>query len=333
LQKTNIANKELYSQFLLATQGRYSAVWLSQLLGNHPAHDTFTRWLAQTKLKPHILWEYAKNLIDKNTGYIVIDDTVIDKIYAENIEMAKSQYSGTHHGIVNGIDVVNCLWTNDGLNDEDKHIPFDYRIYALSHDGKTKHIHCREMLMGANAKGFIPQAVLMDCWYADLKTFKLIRSLNWIFISGIESNRKVSLVPHEIQPVAEIATEVGVICHLRDFGMVKVFKIVFANGDIRYFATNNLKLTAPDVRNANARRWRVEEYHRGIKQAAGFEACQARNQRAQRNHIFCSILTFLTLEKWKIETGVSWGLGKQQIIAYAVAQYLKSPYIPFPQKF
>ena len=31
--------------------------------------------------------------------------------------------------------------------------------------------------------------------------------------------------------------------------------------------------------------WMIEKYHRGIKQFCGIERCQARSERAQRNHI------------------------------------------------
>ncbi len=31
--------------------------------------------------------------------------------------------------------------------------------------------------------------------------------------------------------------------------------------------------------------WLIEDYHRGIKQFCGVEKCQARTEKAQRNHI------------------------------------------------
>lgn len=320
----------MYSQFLIGTQQKYSAVFLASLRNNTPAHDTFTRWLTTTRLQPHIVWEYSKGLIDKKRGCLIVDDTVLDKWYAneEKMGLVKRQYSGLHHRIVLGIGVISLLWNSKKDPAEAEHITTDFRIYAPEYDGKTKNQHCRDMLTVAKNRGFSPEYILMDAGYADIRTFKLIRSYDWIFISGLEKNRIVSLHPHEYTPVADIATEEGVECHLKAFGFVKVFKIVQRNQDIRYLVTNDVSLSAPVVRDANNSRWRIEEYHRGAKQVTGEELCQARNSRAQRNHILCSILAFLALEKVRLETGVSWYESKVQIIAYAITAYLKQPTIP-----
>lgn len=103
------ANKELYAQFLLATFGRHSAVWLSELLDREPAHDSFTRWLAKTKLRPHILWEYVEPMVDKTKGFLVVDDSVLDKWYARDMALVQHLYSGTHHRVVKGIGLVSLV--------------------------------------------------------------------------------------------------------------------------------------------------------------------------------------------------------------------------------
>ena len=78
-------------------------------------------------------------------------------------------------------------------------------------------------------------------------------------------------------------------------------------------------------------RWKIEEYHRGLKQATGIERCQARKARIQRNHILCSILAFVALEVRRLNTGTSWYQSKREIINHALAEYLKKPFIPLPQ--
>jgi len=330
------ANKELYSQFLLATFGRHSASWLGELLGRKPAHDTFTRWLKKTKLRPHIIWEHMQGFIQKKEGFLILDDTVLDKWYAKDIELVLYQYSGTHHRVVKGIGLTHLVWNSAYNPEEAEHITVDFRIYAPKYDGKTKNQHARDMLESAHERGFTPQVVLMDSWYSAAKTLELISSFGWTFLSALKGNRKLilpkdwNLKPRQYRRVADVATERGLICHLKDYGQVKIFKIVRKDGDIEYLATNDLTLTSPVVRSAYARRWKIEEEHRGLKQVTGLEYCQARSQRAQRNHILCSLLAFLALEKWRLETGVSWYEAKQQLIAYALSQYLKQPTIPLP---
>lgn len=325
-----IIDKELYCQFLIASQERYSLVGLSELMPNGPAHDSYTRWLSGKKLPPKILWEYAEPMVNKESGFLILDDTVLDKWYGPKIEPALPQYSGRHHRVVNGIDVVNLLWNGTGNPETAEHIPIDFRMYDPKRDGKTKNQHAHEMLELAFHKGFRKILVCADCAYSDLGTLKQIRRYDWSFVMGIKSNRIISLTPHHPEPVSSVATEEGVIGHLRGFGLVKVIKIVRPNRDIDYLVTNETTRSSPVIRAASDRRWKIEELHRGEKQTVGLEKCQSRMQRAQRNHILCSHLAFLATEKHRLEHGCSWAESQFQIIADALRLYLKKPFIPLP---
>ncbi len=48
------------------------------------------------------------------------------------------------------------------------------------------------------------------------------------------------------------------------------------------------------------RRWRVEEYHRSLKNNASLQASPAKTDRTQSNHIFASVHAFFTLELMKV---------------------------------
>ena len=39
-------------------------------------------------------------------GYLIFDNTVINKKYGYNIELARRQYSGNEHQVVRGIGIV-----------------------------------------------------------------------------------------------------------------------------------------------------------------------------------------------------------------------------------
>src|SRR5262249_61231076 len=62
--------------------------------------------------------------------------------------------------------------------------------------------------------------------------------------------------------------------------------------------------------------WRIEEYHRGIKQFCGVERCQARRAKAQRNHIGLSIRAFLRMECHCFALGLSWFEAKLDVIRH-----------------
>jgi len=320
--------KELYCQFLLAAQTNFTATDFANHVDN-THHDAITRFLKTTKLTPTILWEYTHQLLSTNGGYLICDDTVLDHWYGKKIGLARWQYSGAHHDVVFGIGVVTLLWTGDTK----EHIPFDFRIYAKGDDGKSKNQHFRDMLKRAQQKGFRPKAVLMDSWYAVSATLHLINNYSWTFVCGLASNRTVATgrgrENHYKLKDLDIPKE-GRVLHLQKFGQVKVFCFIATNGKTDYLATNNLNFSLEDIQTVYARRWEIEEYHRGMKQTVGVAKCQARGKRSQRTHIFCSILSFVALEKKRLEENISWYEAKRRIISDALFAYLKQPMIKLP---
>jgi hypothetical protein len=71
--------------------------------------------------------------------------------------------------------------------------------------------------------------------------------------------------------------------------------------------------------------WKIEEYHRGIKQFCGVERCQATRNSIQRAHIQMAIRAFLRFEVHRIKTGIPWFETKVNIIRNAVNQYIRKP--------
>jgi len=95
-------------------------------------------------------------MVDPNKGYLILDDSLLDKQYAHNMALTKRQYSSKHHRVVQGIDIVNHLWS-----DGEKLIPIDYRIYDPTCDGKTKNDHAREMIHTTEKRCFKPLYMLL----------------------------------------------------------------------------------------------------------------------------------------------------------------------------
>ncbi|WP_200155252.1 hypothetical protein [Chromatium okenii] len=107
--------REDYIQFLIATPRTYScteAAKVSPKLNSPPAHDSFTRLL--TRLEPDFkaLWEEVAPEIVKNSGALVIDDSTLNKLYANKMDLVYHHWSGKHHAAVKGINLVNLLWTD-----------------------------------------------------------------------------------------------------------------------------------------------------------------------------------------------------------------------------
>jgi len=223
--------------------------------------------------------------------------------------------------LVNGICLVNLLWT-----DSEKYIPVDYRVYRKPEDDKTKNDHCREMLKRAKQRRFSPRYVLMDTWYASVENLKYItRTLGWHTIFDLKSNRQVSVTKGTYLSVAglDLAEKQVRKVWLKEYGFVLVTKLVHEDGDICYLATDDLNLTDYDelIFHHN-QRWKVEEYHRGLKQTTGIEKCYATRAESQLTHIFCAVVAFVRLENKRLKDDISWYEQKASISRGAVTGYL-----------
>lgn len=312
-----------YIQFLLAAQRVYTCTEAArcQPEGERaPAHDAFTRLLAQ-RADPEALWGETRGLVQREAGLLVLDDTTLDKPYARKIDLVTLHWSGKHHQVVMGMNLLTLLWT-----DGEAHIPCDFRLYDKPVGGQTKNEHFRTMLEVAKARGFAPRFVLFDSWYASLENLKTIRDFSWAWLTQLKRNRLVNPDGLGNVPLEQVTIPAeGRVVHLKGYGFINVFRTVAPNGDGEYWATSDLDMTE-EQREALARQaWNIEEYHRGLKQHCGVEKAQVRTAEAQRHHIQLAIRAFVRLEYQRLRKGLSWFEAKTAIVRSAIREYLAHP--------
>jgi hypothetical protein len=284
--------KALYRSFLQASCVRYSGLALSEVSPIPLSHDSVNRWLNSQSFRPRGLWELSKEMINfKERNLLIVDDTILDKHRSDKMDLVHYQYSGNVHDVIAGIGLVNLLW--HGLECEES-IPIDYRVYDKDTDGKTKNEHFREMLKLAKTRGLTPEAVVADAWYSSLDNLKAIKDLGWVWVMGLKKNRKVNR--GETLEKLQIPEE-GLTIHLRGYGWITVFRFVAKNGRTDYIGTNQEHPALEDIKGIIKARWKIEVYHRELKQTCGIERCQSRTGRAQRNHIFLSISAWIEKHK------------------------------------
>lgn len=285
------------------------------------SHDTISRWLASASFTPSDLWRYVKGLVRPQEGYLVGDDSLLDKRYSRASQIARPHYSGAEHSIVNGIPLVNLLWTSG-----DEYIPIDYRVYDPTRDDKTKNNHFQEMLKRAKKRGFEPRFVLMDAWYGSLDNLKYItRECRWHFMTNLKKNRQVSVTRGVYIPVSDLNLAESQVRRvwLKGFGSVLVCKTVDANGDVAYLATSDLSvLDHQTFVDHFVVRWKIEEFHRGLKQTTGVERCSSTQAASQKTHIFAAFVAFVKLEATRLADEISWYEQKALISRRAARGYM-----------
>ena len=313
-----------YINFVIATPRSVSATEAAKVQGDEgqaPAHDAFTRLPHRLEPDAATLWREAESQVNLSRGIPVIDDSTLDKPYAKQMELVVRHWSGKHHAVVSGINLITLLWT-----DGDRHIPVDYRIFDKRRDALTKNGHFQALVKEAHRRGFAPACVAFDSWYSGLEDLKLIRSFGWIWLTRLKSNRRVNPDREGLRAVSEVEVGgAGRVVWLEGFGLIRVFKTVAANGDVELWATNKVGMSDLEgVKWASFAR-AIENDHRGIKQFCLIERAQVRSRRAWRNHIGLCLRAFLRLESHCYHKGISWFEAKTSIIREAVRAYIANP--------
>ena len=325
-----------YCQYLLSSQINYTITNLAEHL-EHISHDAINYYLKREKLTPRLLWENVKDVIELDAnGYIIFDDSILDKRYSKEIEMVRKQYSGNEHGIIKGIGVVSCVYVNPKVQ---RFWVIDYRIFNPDVDGKTKIDHVKDMLQNLVYQKLLPfDTVLMDTWYAVHSLMLYIDSLEKVYYCPLKNNRLVddTLGKEKYKRIdllqwSEEELECGKIIKIKGFPAqkkVKLFRVAVSTNRTDYVATNDLSQSSTNVVQKVCKiRWKIEEFHREIKQLTGIESCQCRKARLQRNHIACAMLVWIRLKNLAYQTGQTVYQIKHNLLSNYLIQQLKRPSI------
>ena len=323
-----------YCQYLLVSQINYTLTNFADHAEKF-SHDAANRYLAGDEIRPRLVWENAKGqVIQTPYGFLVFDDTVIDKNFSKHIELVRSQYSGNAHKVIKGIGVVTCVYVNPQI---DQFWIIDYRIYDPDGDSKSKLDHMKDMLFNCvYQKELSFWAVLMDSWYASKDMMLYIEHLGKIYYCPLKDNRQVDdsggLKPYQrVDSLSWTKREEqrGKQIKIKGFPgahKVKLFRVVLSTQRTDYIVTNEMEQDNVEVvQEVCDFRWKVEQFHRETKQLTGLEGNQCRKARIVRNHIGCAILVWVRLKQVAVETQRTVYQVKHGLLSDYLRQQLKSP--------
>ncbi len=256
------------------------------------------------------------------SGIPVLDDSTLEKPYSEFNALVYRHWSGKQKAVVLGINLITLLWT-DGV----RCVPVDYRVFDKDRDGKTKNDHFSEMLLAAFERGFNPQLICFDSWYASVENLRLVRALGWHFLTRLKANRQINVSRSGLQAVADagLCGGDGTIVWRTGFGQIKVFRVRATDGTSEYWATSLDPMSEAEREGFAKSAWRIEMYHRGLKQQCLIERAQCRRLRPVLNHIGLCIRAFVRLESHCYRERISWIQAKTSIIRDAIRAYLANP--------
>lgn len=325
-----------YCQNLLVSQINYTLTNFADHCAQF-SHDAINRYLRAERRSPRLVWEnVARQVVPTPRGYVIFDDTVLDKNASFAIELVRRQYSGNAGAVIKGIGVVTCVYVNP---ETDQFWLIDYRIYDPAGDGKTKLDHVREMLGPIVYHKQLPfRAVLMDTWYATKDLLLYIEALQKLYYCPLKDNRQVDDAggqrPYQrVDALAWSDLERARGKRIKIKGFPKdhhgqLFRVVASTRRTDWIVTNDPAADSTDATQAVCDgRWKIEQLHREGKQVTGLERCQCRKARIQRKHIACAFLVWVRLKALATQPGRSVYQLKHGLLDDYLVQQLKTPSI------
>jgi hypothetical protein len=337
---------DIYTDYLICSFGLTTATGLARLLDGEISHDQVTRLLSSPAKTSADLWRVVKPLVrqvESDDGVLIFDDSIEEKPYTDENDLICWHWDHAKERNVKGINFITAFYqaAKVGLP-----VAFDLvtktERYIDPKTGKqkrrssvTKNARLRMLLHVCETNRIRFRYVLCDSWYASADNMKYIkRTLKKEFVMPLKDNRKVALSLEDkqrgrYQRVSNLDLPKGEARQIWleevDFPLLLV-KQVFTNEDastgILYLVTGDLTLDYDRITSLYHKRFRIEEYHKSLKQNASLEKSPTRTEVTQRNHFFASLRAYIKLEGLKIRTGVNHFALKSKIYLSA----LKSAY-------
>lgn len=333
---------DIYTDYLICQNQYATAIGLSNLLEGEISHDQITRFLNRNDYSSKDLWQYIKADVRRHEqakgGVLIIDDAIEEKPYTDQNEIICWHFSHAKGRCVKGVNILSCLARYGEIA-----LPIGYEIvYKDLHfcDVKTKkekrkasitkNQHFRALVKQAAENQVLFDYVLADNWFGSKDNMEFIHyELNKFFIFGIKANRLIAFSAeekkrgqyHNLNSLSFKDGEKREVW-LKDLAfpvalVTKIFKNEDGSTGILYIVTNDLNSDADRIYEIYQKRWRIEEYHKSIKQNASLEKSPTKVIRSQKNHIFASIVSYCKLEFLKIKTSLNHFALKYKLILRA----------------
>jgi hypothetical protein len=317
---------DLYTDYLISSFRLTTATGMANLLNDAISHDKITRFLSAREFTSADLWHIVKPLVrqvERADAVLIIDDSIEEKPYTDENALICWHFDHTKNASVKGINFLTTLYQ---VGDISLPVAFDLvtktemvidkksgnarRISTL-----TKNERFRSMLKACVHNQIAFRYVLNDAWYASSENMKFIAStLKKQFIMPLKANRKVALSQSakrhgQYQAVESLVLEAGTVqqIYVEEVGFpLLLTKQVFINEDrstgTLYLVTNEMTLDSDQMTGLYQKRWKVEEYHKSLKQNASLAKSPTRTETTQRNHFFAAVCAFVKLETLRLKT-------------------------------
>ena len=332
-----------YTDYLLATPKVATATGMSRLFDGQISHDKVTRFLGSSYFDAKTVWTKAKPLVRAHQsdehGVLIGDDSILEKAHTDENAMICWHWDHSLGRNVKGVNFLTLLYHSGPLS-----VPINVQLIEKTEaytDEKTgtikyrspltKNQITRQMLKDAQSQRVPWRYFLGDSWFSSAETMSFIHdTLKKQYIMAVEISRTVALssadkargVFHRVDALAYPENGEPLRVHLRSVKHeILLVRQVFTNKDgsqgILYLVSNDTTLDAGSTTTIYKKRWRVEEYHKSVKQHTALAGSPTKTIETQANHIYAALVAYIKLEALKLRTGAGHFAIKASITAIA----------------
>jgi hypothetical protein len=135
------------------------------------------------------LFEEVRPLIELSGGTLSVEDTILDKPYAQEgkTELVGYFWSRKHGRAVKGVCLVTLFYSDS----QGVRVPVNFRVVDKA-EAKTKNELFRAPLVEVLGWGLHPARVSAESWDSGLENLKFLRTQELAFLVGLEKNRILS---------------------------------------------------------------------------------------------------------------------------------------------
>ena len=240
--------------------------------------------------------DFIASQVRGQTVKLIIDDTPCPRAGKKIAGL------GWHHGaqgLIQGLCAVTCVLRAGGQTWAWEIVEYGSRKCVPADVFRSKVEIAVDILQRAREALGPLVTVRRDTWYSCCQILKIIHSFGWIYIAAVRSKRNVIIngrktsvrvlakEPRHYQVIRlskkEIFRLAKLIVELPKVGSVALF-ISWQHKTPRFFISNNLGLTPGQMVHTYDERFKIEFFHKDIKQFLGFGELFVRSHHSVHKH-------------------------------------------------
>jgi hypothetical protein len=311
----------VYVSGLVALEKKQTQSRIAKTIG-YVAHDALNRLADKLPMLCAQMAAGMTTLITGvyETGYIILDDTVVPKPFSRLVAGAYVDYDYTHKRYVRCHRIVVVIWTNGAIYIPVAFAFWHHRDFVSRY--RTKNQIARILIYYVVRHGIPFSYLTFDNWYASKQNLRFFGKLDIKFVTRLRNNTWVihENGKHKIQKLTKYE------CHYYHSlkAYVRQFEVKYPRfgagylaivkndkheepGKTKYLFTNDSSLTNTEFVLRYRSRWHVEVFFRACKQNFGLTACQAQMMPQVILHVRMVFLAYVLTQLLMADESISVG--------------------------